>query len=105
MTSVASAAAFLLSTLAFGRPRTVIGLQFPSACTTKARPSYNNTLWSHAEKPFENTSECRCAGRGFSASFSRREKTLTRSIWTHRSVCTYVPMSEEFLDSADVIPG
>jgi hypothetical protein len=22
------------------------------ACTTKARPSYDNTLWSHAEKPF-----------------------------------------------------
>src|SRR5262249_51390742 len=46
-------------------PRTIVGLQCPCACTTKARPSYDNTLWSRAEKPFENSAECRCTGRGF----------------------------------------
>src|SRR5437870_898795 len=39
------------------------------------------------QKPFEHAADCRCAGKGFYNSFLYIEKTLTRSIWMHRSVC------------------
>jgi len=54
--------------------RTVVGLQVPCACTTKARPSYDNTLRSRAEKPFSHTVQGRFAQEFLSQLLTQKKR-------------------------------